>query len=98
MGILEPSAWVKYPAKYRFIGLQIFMNMDRHNIKRQFPRTTDVLRDLGGIYTTLSLIFTFIVVRMSRPRMMSILTSHLYKEEIPEVQDEFTTIHKHHVN
>ena len=57
------------------------MSMDRQNTKRQFPRTTDIARDLGGIYTSLMLVFSFVVGKMSLARLNAIITSALFKQE-----------------
>jgi len=50
---VQPSAWIDYPKKYRFIGIQIFMSADKEVIKRKMYSIVEAISGVANSFVIL---------------------------------------------
>ena len=71
----EPSAWVDFPTKYKFIGVDILLDFTFKSINRSTYSVLDFFGDVGGFNGAMVLLPTY---------LMSYFTSMMYKWAITE--------------
>lgn len=93
---MQPSAWINYPLRYKFIGVEVLLNFDKTIIDRN---TYDILRffgDLGGLFEALRFMGEVLVRGFAGFNAGSFLVSRLYKHSSKEYQKS-RSIMKHKI-
>ena len=74
------SAWVNWPSKYRFMGIQIFASADQKKISRDTYGLLSWIGDCGGLVDGVYLLLFGFIKHFGLARLWAGVITHLYKD------------------
>jgi hypothetical protein len=76
--MLLPSSYNKFPNGYKYIGVEVLLNMDILSTERQTYGILDYLGDIGGLSELLQLTVGWFLFRLSAMRLNALMINRLY--------------------